>query len=341
MSDILSQAEIEALLSSLQSEDGDGGPGASGGGSQLALGGFGSSKLGARGGIAYEVYDFRRPDKLSKDQLRTLQMLHETFARQAGTAISAFLRSPVSIELISLEQVPYEEYLRSINQSVFTIVSLPPLTGQAVIEMEFAMVFSMIDKLLGGPGRTVDRTVLTDIERPLIRQIVEKTFTAFRSAWEGVVVVNPSVDGMEVSAQFVQIAPPTDIVVTILFEVRVGEFRGAMSLCIPYLVLKPVTPKLSAQKWFVNSSRKHNARSRKVLAWQIGQAKVDCAIMLGSTRVNIKDFLKLRAGDVLRLDKKLEEDIELLVGNTPKFAGRPVLDGKNMVMHISHEIKEE
>jgi flagellar motor switch protein FliM len=146
---------------------------------------------------------------------------------------------------------------------------------------------------------------------------------------------------MEVSAQFVQIAPPTDIVVTILFEVRVGEFRGAMSLCIPYLVLKPVTPKLSAQKWFVNSSRKHNARSRKVLTWQIGQAKVDCAIMLGSTRVHIRDFLKLRAGDVLRLDKKLDEDIELLVGNTPKFGGRPVLDGKNMVMHISHEIKED
>ena len=178
MSEILSQNEIEALLNSLSGAEPEG-----------ALGSFGPSpgpprgqgpvstflppvKAGGRT-VAYEVYDFRRPDKLSKDQLRTLQQLNETFARLISSGLSAYLRTPVQIDLVALEQVPYEDYLRGINHSVFTIMSLPPLAGQAVLEMEFGLVFTMIDRMLGGPGKAISRTNLTDIERPLLRQTIE------------------------------------------------------------------------------------------------------------------------------------------------------------------------
>src|SRR5688500_15068509 len=202
LSEILSQAEIEALLNSLSMEGGgepDVAPEPAIQASRPRLAPapietrpapLRQSPLG-KGSVAYEVYDFRRPDKFSKDQLRTMQMLHETFARLAGSALSAYLRAPVNIDLISLEQVPYEEYLRSIQQSVFSVMSLPPLTGQAVLELEFGLVFTMIDRLLGGPGKAINRTVLTDIERPLVRQTIEKMFHALKSAWEGVVIVNP------------------------------------------------------------------------------------------------------------------------------------------------------
>lgn len=344
MSEILSQAEIEALLSSLTGEDSGSAAAAPEAPAPKPVSGppiFAPATIpGSKGAVAYEVYDFRRPDKFSKEQLRTLQMLHETFARQAGTGLSAFLRSPVNIELISLEQVPYDEYLRSISQSVFTIMSIPPLTGQAVLEIEFNLVFTMIDKLLGGPGRSLNRTMLTDIERPLLRQIVERTFSAFKSAWEGVVVVNPGIEGMETSAQFVQIAPPSDIVVTILFEVKVGSSRGAMSLCIPYLVLKPITAKLSAQKWFVSASRKHNPLHRKILAHQVQRSTVTATILLGKTRITIRDFIHLKAGDMLRLDSPSDEPIDLLIAGTPKFQGRPALDGRKLVFHVTNEISE-
>src|ERR1700689_1374943 len=122
-------------------------------------------------------------------------MLRETLGRLAATSLSAYLRTPVSIDLISLEQVPYEEYLRSISQRVFTVMSLPPLTGQAVLEIEFALVFTMIDRLLGGPGRTINRTNLTDIEKPLVRTTIERMFQSFKNAWEGIVVVNPGIEG--------------------------------------------------------------------------------------------------------------------------------------------------
>lgn len=358
MSEILSQAEIEALLNSL-SGDSDAAPSASSsGGSGVSMapppprpsggsgagGSFGgytpATKPGSKQAVSYEVYDFRRPDKFSKDQLRTLQMLHETFARLAGTSLSAYLRAPVTIDLISLEQVPYEEYLRSINQSVFTIMSLPPLTGQAVLEIEFGLVFTMIDRMLGGPGKSVTRSNLTDIERPLVRQTIERMFQSLKSAWEGVVIVNPGIEGMETSSQFVQIAPPNDIVVTILFEVKIGTQRSAMSLCVPYLVLKPITTKLSAQKWFAGSNRKHSMVSRRQLTYQVNKATVDCSIRLGRADVPLSRINSLQVGDVIQLDQQVKQDLMLMVSNVPKYKGKPALRGKKLVFSVTDTIEE-
>jgi len=349
VSDILSQAEIEALLSSLNEGESAAAPASTASSTSApttpapaqSLSSFSNSKHGpSRTAVAYEVYDFRRPDKFSKEQLRTLQMLHETFGRLAGTTLSAYLRSNVNIDLISLEQVPYEEYLRSINQSVFTVMSIPPLSGQAALELEFGLIFTMIDRLLGGPGRPLTRTSLTEIEQPLVRQIIERMFLALKTAWEGVVIVNPGIETIETSAQFVQIAPPTDIVVSILFEVRIGDARGAMSLCIPYMVLKPITTKLSAQKWFAaTSSRRQTTSNRRSLVSQISDTDVDCWIRLGRSRISIKDFLALRSGDVIRLDQKTERDLTLLVANTPKFEGRPALNGKKIAFNVTQALE--
>lgn len=341
MSEILSQEEIEALLSSLNNGEEAQGASVSEAVQASTMPTFSGSPTGqggkqSRSAIAYEVYDFRRPDKFSKEQLRTLQMLHETFARISGSGLSAYLRSVVNVDLISLEQVPYEEYIRSINQSVFTIMSIPPLSGQAVLEIEFSLIFTMLDKLLGGPGKAIDRNVLTDIEQPLVRQVVERMFHALKTAWEGVVIVNPSVEGMETSPQFVQIAPPTDIVVSILFEVRIGDIRGAMSLCIPYMVLKPITTKLSAQKWFAGGNKKQHTGNRKLIGAQLQNAVVDCAVRLGESHITIQDFLRLKSGDVVRLDQKVEQDLRFLVSNTPKFEGKPALNGKKLVFTVSN-----
>ncbi len=345
MSNILSQDEIEALLNSL----GDGPDQAASPAPAEASGKQkeqnkpswmkGGDKKPARSDIPFEVYDFRRPDKFSRDQLRTLQMLHETFARLAGSSLSAYLRTPVTVELISLEQVPYEEYMRSIGGSVFTIISMPPLTGQAVIEIEFGLTFSIIDRLLGGPGHSISRMSLSDIERPLVRATLEQMFGSLKSAWEGVVILNPGIEGMETSAQFVQIAPPSDIVITMLFEVKVGEQRGAMSICVPYLTLKPITPKLSAQRWFVSANKKQGNGVRKNISHQVRHAEVPCTVELGKAHISTQDFLKLAVGDVLRLETRSDDDIKFLIGPTPKFSGRIGLSGSKMGFTITDTIK--
>ncbi|MBI5706999.1 MAG: flagellar motor switch protein FliM [Armatimonadetes bacterium] len=334
MSDVLSQAEIEALL-----HDEGAGPGGPSTDAGAPLGARSAvpvrRSINSENSIAYELYDFRRPDKLSKDQLRTLQILHETFGRMAGSSLSAYLRSPVTIDLICFEQVPYEEYLRSINESVFTILTLQPLSGQAVLELEFELAFSVIDRMLGGPGRALKRTSLTDIERPLVRQCIERLFSALKSAWEGVVIVNPIIEGLETSAQFVQIAPPDDIVVTILFEVKVGEQRGAMSLCIPYLVLKPIASKLSAQKWFASGTRKQNVQTKRQIATQIQQSQVECAVKLGSTRISVEDFMGLVPGNIVKLDQPTSQDLLFTVADLPKLHGKPALNGSKLVFTVT------
>lgn len=310
-------------------------------GANSMLGGFRSpDKISRRKTFAYEVYDFRRPDKFSKDQLRTLQMLHEQFARIGGSLLSAYLRTPVSMDLISIEQVPFEEYLRSIESSVFTILSMPPLTGQCVLEIEFGLVFTIIDRILGGPGRAITRQVLTDIERPLVRQIIDRLFQSLKNSWEQIIILNPTIESMETSSQFVQIAPANDIVVTMLFEVKVGSQRHAMSFCIPYLVLKPIAQKLSAQKYFNSSNRKQTNVLRRHLSHQINRAQIECSVQLGKARLTFKQFNALKPGDMLRLDQTTNDDLLLLIGNRPKLKGRPELRGKKVIFTVTEPILE-
>ncbi|MBI1333398.1 MAG: flagellar motor switch protein FliM [Armatimonadetes bacterium] len=344
MSDILSQNEIEQLLSTLSSEVGSNPiPGANpppGMPAKKSSDNHGSHRVMRSSSVAYELYDFRRPDKLSKDQLRTLGMLHDTFARAAGSSISAQTRSSINVEMISMEQIPYDEYLRSISSSVFGIVSLPPLSGQIVVEMETTLIFALVDKMLGGPGRPIERNMLTEIEKPLVKSIMERMLGALKQAWEAVVVVAPCVDGLETSSQFVSVAPPNDIVLVILFEVKIGEVRTAMSLCIPYLVLKPITIKLSAQKWFASSSRRQSPQTRRLMSSQVASSQVDLSVLLGKSKMAFEDFYQIKVGDVIKLDQDTQKDLTLLIGNVAKYKGRPMMNGRKYVFSITEPIQQ-
>lgn len=341
MVEILSQAEIEALLSSLSTEESpaentDPEP------VNLATPVYGglSSGSATRRTLSYEPYDFRRPDKFSKDQLRTMQMLHETFARLLSSSLSAFLRVSTHVDLVSVEQIPYDEYMRSLTNSIITVFNMAPLAGQAILEMEFSVVLSMIDRLLGGPGNmTKSSTVLTDIEKQLTFSIIEKAFRDLKTAWEGVAQFTPRRERMETQSQFIQIVPPNDTVVSILFEVKVGEVRGALSLCIPYLLLKPITSKLSAQRWFPTNANNGKGVHAIALAQRLKSTKVTCICRLGTTEITVRELLELRPGDTLTLERKALEEVDLLIGGHAKFSGKPGTSGRKVAMHINRMVE--
>lgn len=339
MSDeILSQEEINALLETLEAEE-------QSSTSRLAepvgedpdapvTAAF-KSPVTRASGRTYS-YDFRRPDKFSKEQLRTLQMLHETFARIAGTNLSSLLRSTITVELIRLEQCSYGDYIASLDKSCFGIVNLNPLNGEAVLEMEYELILSMIDKLLGGSGKPVNRRALTDIEVPLYKQMMQKVLDALRAGWEAVLLVEPRLERVESSGQFVQIAPPNDIIISILFEVQIGEQRGAMSLCIPHMLLKPITTKLSAQKWYAAASARKKGRGyRDALIDSILESPLDCSIELGSADITVQDLLSLEKGNVVRLAQRVDGDSRLLIGGAAKFGGRPALEQNRLVFNVT------
>ncbi len=334
MSEILTQAEIEALLASLTADDS-------------------SSELGApvaapAGGaraqkktIAYEVYDFRRPDKFSRDQLRTLQMVFETFARLCSTNLATYLRVPMHIELISLEQIPYEDYLRSLKQSAFIVFSAPPLSGESVLEMDFALVFTMLDRLLGGVGKPIERAAFTEIEKPLVLTLGERMLMAFRSAWESILQVDPKIESLETSAQFVQIAPPSDIVITALMEARLGERRDAMSLCVPHMVIKPITPRLSSQNWVSSAGKRSTPLLRRALIQHLHRTTMTCHVRLGRTRMRLRELLALKVGDTLVLDTPVNGKLDVLVENRVKFRGKPAVRNRRLVVTITDVVSEE
>ncbi len=345
MAEILSQVEIEALLASLSGDGGEtvgsapepvrSSPSAASTGAS-APPAQSSARRDNKNPIAYEIYDFRRPDKFAKDQLRTLQMLHETFARLFASSLSAYLRVPVHVDLVSVEQVPYDEYIRSLTSSIINIFSMAPLAGQALLEVEFNVILSMIDRLLGGPGSMVKNTsVLTDIEKALTESIINRALKDFHTAWEGIAQFTTKRESMETQAQFVQIVPPNDVVVSILFEIKVGDLRGAMSICIPYLLLKPITTKLSAQRWFSSSIKKNTGKHAGVLAKRLERTSIELTVKLGSTMLSVNDLLNMKVGDVVTLNREQHEDVEVMVDNRTKFRGKPGIRGKKLAIYVS------
>jgi len=333
MSEILSQAEIEALLASLASD-------APAGTAAPDEASPSPSTTRQKRSVTYEVYDFRRPDKFSRDQLRTLQMIFETFARLCATNLATYLRVPVHIELISLEQISFEDYLRPLRQSAFIIFSAPPLSGEAVLEMEYSLVFTLLDRLLGGPGRPVERTAFTEIERPLVLALGERMMLAFKSAWESILQLDPHIEGMETSAQFVQIAPPSDIVIAVLMEARVSDRRDAMSLCVPHMVIKPITPRLSSQNWVASSGKRTTPLIRQALTQHLRHSPLTCVARLGSTTMHLRQLLQLKEGDLIVVDTPANGAIDLLVEGRCKFRGKPAIRNRKLVLSITQVVQE-
>ena len=300
---------------------------------------------------SYETYDFRRPDKLSKDHVRSLQMMHENFAGFFVSSLAGYLRTQVEVELISVEQVPYDEYMKTIASSILNILNVDALAGQAILEMDFGLFFSMLERLLGGKGSSgkIVRD-LTDIEKLLAGNIVELALTDLKTAWETVLPLDFVVASMETSSQFVQIVPGNDTIVLILFEIRLGEFKGAMSLCIPYLLIKPILNRLSAQRWFVSDRKKNAAAHGPLLAQRLNTTTVPCIARLGVASLTVADIAALEVGQVVPMRVCPSEEasgpapkgrlgtVDLVVGEQVKFRGRTGLRGRNLAVQIEQVV---
>lgn len=285
-----------------------------------------------------KIYDFKRPDKFSKDQIRTLYMLHENFARLLNTYLSTHLRTMINVNVASVEQLTYEEFVRSLsNPSVIGILDMAPLKGNVILEMNPNITFSIIDRLFGGAGEALSKIrALTDIEEVVVRKIMNKALENFKEAWQNVVQITPHLEAIETNPQFTQIVPPSDMVVIITLQVKIGEVEGLMNICIPYLVLEPIMAKLTTTFWVAASVLKEdNPEQIEILQRKIRKTYVPMSVELGSIDVSIHEFLNLVVGDVLQFETKVGSELSLIVGNRPKFWCRPGVSGKNVAVQIS------
>jgi flagellar motor switch protein FliM len=288
-----------------------------------------------------KVYDFKRPDKFSKDQIRTLYMLHENFARLLNTYLAAHLRSFVNINVASVDQLTYEEFIRSLpNPSVISIFQMRPLKGSVLLELNPNIVFAIIDRLFGGPGAAPAKPrPLTDIEEVIVKRVLAKTLESFTDAWKQVIALEPRMDAIETNPQFTQIVPPNDMVVIITLQTKIGQAEGLLNICIPYLVLEPIMSKLSTTYWVASSMAKQ-ATDEGISALQrkLEQTLIPLVVELGTIGVNVHELLGLTPGDVLQLETRMDEDLKITVGSNEKFRCKPGISGKKLAVQITEII---
>ena len=286
-------------------------------------------------------YDFRRPDKFSKEQWQTLQAMHETFARLMGAQFSSRLRTLVTCRLSTIDQGLYEEWQSQIpSQTACYVLSLPPLAGTMVVEFNGDVATEVIDRLLGGtaamPGQ---RQEFTHIEMVLLRSFGRTVVTSLQEVWSNVLPVRPELEDVGLDASLIQIAGPNDVVVTAFFEVNLGNRLGAMSVCIPYTVLEPVTQQLSARMWLSSMTRDGgDPKARRAVRALLNKAPLDVSVEIGNVDLPARSLVELKEGDTLLLDTRVDRPLTLLVGGHRRFMCRPGMVGNRVAVRVSDAI---
>ncbi|MDB4868481.1 MAG: fliM [Cohnella sp.] len=325
MVDVLSQNEIDALLAALSSGEMDA--------EEL-------KKEETQKKI--RSYDFKRAVRFSKDHIRSLTRIHENFARYLTTYFSAQLRTFVQINVVQVEQLPYDEFIRSIpKMTILNIFEAEPLEGRMVLEVHPNVAFAMLDRVLGGAGSAPTKIgSLTEIETIILERIFSRTFESLQEAWKTVIDMHPRLEALETNPQFMQIVSPNETIALISLSTKIGDTTGMINLCIPHVVIEPIMPKLSVHQWFA-SQKKHRAPEEQImLEKRVNKAKLPVVAELGSSHISVMEFLNLAVGDVIALHKPTSEGLEVKVGDKVKFISSPGTVRDKMAIQI-HEIVSE
>ena len=274
----------------------------------------------------YKLYNFRRPDKFSKDHLRALQDLHREFSRQISLILTAYLRMRIEIEVVSTDQLTYDEFIRSMpSPMTIGIFELNPLPGQILLGVSFEVLACIVDRMLGGLGLSeYKQRELTDIEEALSKKVIERIVKALEGAWSNIVPVQGNVVGLDNNYQMVQVASTGEIVALITFEVQIaGKYFGLISLCFPYPVLETVLGNLSTQHIFQTKGIIATTEERQKMIDKLNTSKVDLSVLFGSTDISLEEFLDLKEGDIIKLDAKTTDDLIVKVNGEKKYFARP------------------
>lgn len=277
-------------------------------------------------------YNFRRPDRLSKEQVRGLYFLHDLFAHSLSSNLPLFLRTISEVNLISVEQQSYGEYLRGLADptTAFTL-SVEALRGVFAVEINSSIAFPIVDRMLGGEGKpTGEKRTATDLEMKILEGFLPIITDNYSEAWKPIIEFKTDLIGRETRPQMLQIAPPNEVVVTIVYQVQIGEARGAMSLCLPVAMLEPVIGKFTQSSYSSNKTTAPEATF--ALLQTVSRVRLPVSAQLGRVSASVSDLMGLAAGDVLRTNHRIEKPVKILVGSAPKYAGQlAALSGKKVV----------
>lgn len=319
MADVLSQNEIDALLSALST-------------GELEADEVTKDEENHK----VKLYDFKSPQKFSKEHIRTLELVHDNYARIISNYLTGQIRQSVKVKIETVEQITYEEFIHSVqNPTIITVFKMPPLSGNIIFETNPQFSLRVIDILLGGNGtRKVNAKEFSDIDKNIMKQITSGMISNLKLAWESVLNVEPEVEGIETNPAINQTLAPNEPVALITFSVEMGKSSTFINMCIPYLSIEKILDKLIVQYSFQNNDENMMAESRIKIEEGIHKVDIEIKAELGRTNLIVDDFLKLTKGDVIKLDNRSSSPIKVYVGDEECYYGKPGIVGKNMGVMI-------
>lgn len=325
MGEVLSQSEIDNLLAALSSGELD------------------ADNMQNDNEKQVKNYDFNRPAKFSKEHLRTLEIIFEHYGRLVSTNLPVYLRKNIQVTVSSSETVAFSEFSNALsNPVVLGVVNFAPLNGNILIELSTNLAYAMIDRMLGGSGIPLEKTrEFSQIELTIIERIMALLTQLMREPWKNVVDIVPVLNRLETNVQFAQVVPPSDMVAIVTLNLKIGDVEGYINMCLPFFTLEDVMDKLNTKYWYSVMQENKDENYGDYIESMIRKVDVPVKAILGRSSISVSDFLGLQVGDCIRLDTKVDSDMEIYVGNIRKFTALPGANDDAYAVRITSVIKEE
>ena len=325
MSDILSQSEIDNLLK------------------QLSDGDLDVDQIQGEDEKQVKNYDFSRPTKFSKEHLRTLEIIFEHYSRLVSTNLPVYLRKNGQVSVASSETVTFSEFSNALsNPSVLGIINFAPLNGNIIIEIATNLCYAMLDRMLGGSGQPLEKSrEFSDIELTILQKLLVMFTQLLREPWKNVVDISPVLSRLETNPQFAQVIAPSDMIAIVTLNMKIGDVEGMLNICLPFFTLEDVMDKLNTKYWFSTMQENHDEHYEEYIESMIRRVDVPIKAVLGKSTISVSDFLNLQVGDCIRLDSRVDTDMEVYVGNIKKFTALPGTEKDSYAVQITSVIREE
>ncbi len=325
MGEVLSQSEIDSLLAALSSGELDAGDIQNDNERQV------------------KNYDFNRPAKFSKEHLRTLEIIFEHYGRLVSTNLPVYLRKNIQVTVASSETVAFSEFSNALsNPVILGVVNFAPLNGNMLIELSTNLGYAMIDRMLGGSGTPLEKTrEFSQIELTIVERIMTLLTQLMREPWKNVVDISPVLNRLETNVQFTQVVPPSDMVAIVTLNLKIGDVEGYINMCLPFFTLEDVMDKLNTKYWYSVMQENKDEHYDEYIESMIRKVDVPVKAVLGSSTITVSDFLGLQVGDCIRLDTKVDSEMNVYVGNIKKFTALPGANDDAYAVRITSVIREE
>ena len=325
MGDVLSQNEIDNLLQALSSGELD------------------AEEIKDSDEKQIKNYDFARPAKFSKEHLRTLEIIFEHYGRLLSTNLPVYLRKAIQVEVMNSEAVSYSEFSNALSNPVLLgIINFAPLKGNIILEIASNLGYAMVDRMLGGEGEPLEKTrEFSEIELLIIERILTVCVNLLHEPWENVVDIHPRLERIETNSQFAQIISPSEMIAIVTINIKIGDVEGLMNVCLPYLTLEDIMDKLNTKYWYSTMQDKDEQQYVDAIETLISKAPIPMKAVLGNSTISVTDFSGLQVGDIIRLDTKVNQELDVFVGNIKKFTALPGSSGDKYAVRITSVIREE